>query len=288
MSKSKKTTANTDEYSDLKEQLVLNCKKSLEATNELNDLCTSVFTSDSNDNLSFIKDEWISSSNKIDSLKDNIAKLQTEKNGIIKKIETIINKKTKANSTDAKNLAKYQEEWCSVSTQITVLNSQLETFNSDRAKIIKKAESYFSKLDTSKAKPAKKANKKSAEEDEKVSSTSSKKVAVKKSSKAGSKVASKKASKTEEKQVTKKTTETKKLPVKKNAKKTEEVEEVVEVKTAKGKAKKEVETKQIKLELDSDSDSDGTSESDTDSDLSSVDSDSDSDSDSESSDDEQP
>ena len=242
MSKAKKTTANTEEYSDLKEQLVLNCKKSLETMNELHDLCNSVFTSsESNDNLAQIKDEWIKSSNKIDSLKDSIAKLQTEKNNIIKKIETIINKKTKANSKDATNLATYQEEWCSISSQITVLNSQLETFNSDRAKIIKKAESYFSKLDTTKGKVAKKTTKKAADKEEKVSSTSSKKVAVKKGSKSGSKVTSKKSAKTEEKPVAKKAAQNKKLPAKKNSKKVEEEEEVEEVKTTKGKTKKEAE-----------------------------------------------
>jgi len=160
MSTTNKVNAITDEYSELKNEFISNCQKSLENLTELNNICVTVFNNTSSvDDIAYIKEEWIKSSNKIDKLKDSIQTLQSEKNTIIKKIESIINKKTKTTASDAKNITTCQEEWCQVSSQMTVLNGQLETYNKDRATIIKKAESYFSKLDSAKTK---KSNKKSS------------------------------------------------------------------------------------------------------------------------------
>ena len=286
----------SDDYNELKKELVSNCQKLVESSIDLNNIVLSVFK-DINDpsepyELDSIKEEWVKSYNKIDSIKDKIIKLQEEKTNIIKKIDSIIKKKGKSSTSDSKNLNIYQDEWLEISTQISVLNTQLETFNKDRAKIIKKADTYFSKLETSKIKTSvKKAGSKNT-------STQAKKPTTKKNKK----------DEEEEKVVTKKPKdnvdgdeEEEKVVAKKpkgKVKKYEEEEQVV-TKKPKGKVKeeivlqnkqdskklkknkleeKEVETNQNNLKLESDSDSD-TSESDTDSDLSSMESESDSDSD---------
>tara|TARA_A100001015_G_scaffold320759_1_gene448359 strand:- start:2063 stop:2599 length:537 start_codon:yes stop_codon:yes gene_type:complete len=149
MSKSKNVNVDYDEYVQLREQLLSNCTKILETSNEINNIVLSVFKESGDaSELDSIKEEWIKSSSKIDSLKDSIQTLQKEKSDIIKKMDTIIKKKGKGTATDAKNLNNYQEEWIQLSTQISVLNTQLESFNKERSKIIKKAETYFSKLDS--------------------------------------------------------------------------------------------------------------------------------------------
>merc|ERR1711991_874658 len=98
--------------------------------------------------LASIKQEWIESSNKIDKIDDTIISLSKEKTEIIKKIESLINKKGKSTPAQSKTLASLKEEWLEVSNQITILNNQLETYNKERAKLIKKTENYFSKLDS--------------------------------------------------------------------------------------------------------------------------------------------
>jgi|SaaInlStandDraft_5_1057022.scaffolds.fasta_scaffold32343_3 hypothetical protein len=321
MSTTNKVNAITDEYSELKNEFISNCQKSLENLTELNNICVTVFNNTSSvDDIACIKEEWIKSSNKIDKLKDSIQTLQSEKNTIIKKIESIINKKTKTTASDAKNITTCQEEWCQVSSQMTVLNGQLETFNKDRATIIKKAESYFSKLDSVKTK---KSNKKSSKKvsgkdvdvdvgeevtvtckkettnnvvtDKKLTAAEKKAIAAaeKKTAAAEKKTAAaeKKTAAVEKKNAAaeKKTAAAEKKTVT-SGKKTTAVEkkEIVKAKPNKS-TKTTTETVQNKLQLDSDSDSDtdSDSESDTDSNLSSVDSGSDSDSDSDSSDDEE-
>ena len=94
MSKSKKVNESSDEYSELRDQLLNNCQSLVDVSNELNEMVVSVFkqTSDTSE-LTSIKDEWVKSSSKIDMLKDSIMEMTNNKNSIIKKIETIINKK---------------------------------------------------------------------------------------------------------------------------------------------------------------------------------------------------
>ena len=231
--------------------------------------------------LNAIKQEWVDSSSKIDKIDDSIKSLTKDKTDIIKKIEAIVNKKGKTTSAQNKNLSSLRDEWVEVSNQISVLLEQLDTYNKERAKLIKKTETYFSKLDASEGAKPKKGSK-----------SSSKKVAIK-----NQKSEVKKAS-------VEKTTPNKKTPVKKSlGKETDKKETVKNTSkkeldkksspkvTTKKKSKKGEEestnTSQVKLTLDSDSNSE-TSESDTDSDLSSIESEnSDSDSDSSSSDDEQ-
>jgi|UniRef100_A0A6C0IUQ7 chromosome segregation ATPase len=176
MSTTKKVNAISDEYSELRDQFISNCQKSLENLTELNNIFVTVFNNtNSTDDITYIKEEWIKSSNKIDMLKDSIQTLQTEKNTIIKKIEIIINKKTKTTASDAKNITACQEEWCQVSSKMTILNEQLETYNKDRASIIKKAETYFSKLDSTKTKKSnKKTTNKDVDVDEEITITSKK------------------------------------------------------------------------------------------------------------------
>ena len=295
MSTTNKVNAITDEYSELKNEFISNCQKSLENLTELNNICVTVFNNTSSvDDIAYIKEEWIKSSNKIDKLKDSIQTLQSEKNTIIKKIESIINKKTKTTASDAKNITTCQEEWCQVSSQMTVLNGQLETYNKDRATIIKKAESYFSKLDSAKTK---KSNKKSSKKvsgkdvDVDVDVDVSEEVTVTcKKETTNNVVTDKKLTAAEKKAIAaaeKKTAAAEKKTVT-SGKKTTAVEkkEIVKAKPNKS-TKTTTETVQNKLQLDSDSDSDTDSESDTDSNLSSVDSGSDSDSDSDSSVDEE-
>jgi len=316
MSTTNKVNAITDEYSELKNEFISNCQKSLENLTELNNICVTVFNNTSSvDDIAYIKEEWIKSSNKIDKLKDSIQTLQSEKNTIIKKIESIINKKTKTTASDAKNITTCQEEWCQVSSQMTVLNGQLETYNKDRATIIKKAESYFSKLDSAKTKKSnKKSSKKVSGKDVDVDVDVSEEVTVtckkettnnvvtdkkltaaeKKAIAAAEKktaAAEKKTAAAEKKTAAaeKKTVAAEKKTVAAGKKTTAvEKKEIVKAKPNKS-TKTTTETVQNKLQLDSDSDSDtdSDSESDTDSNLSSVDSGSDSDSDSDSSVDEE-
>ena len=295
MSTTNKVNAITDEYSELKNEFISNCQKSLENLTELNNICVTVFNNTSSvDDIACIKEEWIKSSNKIDKLKDSIQTLQSEKNTIIKKIESIINKKTKTTASDAKNITTCQEEWCQVSSQMTVLNGQLETYNKDRATIIKKAESYFSKLDSAKTKKSnKKSSKKVSGKDVDVDVDVSEEVTVTcKKETTNNVVTDKKLTAAEKKAIAaaeKKTAAAEKKTVT-SGKKTTAVEkkEIVKAKPNKS-TKTTTETVQNKLQLDSDSDSDtdSDSESDTDSNLSSVDSGSDSDSDSDSSVDEE-
>ena len=295
MSTTNKVNAITDEYSELKNEFISNCQKSLENLTELNNICVTVFNNTSSvDDIAYIKEEWIKSSNKIDKLKDSIQTLQSEKNTIIKKIESIINKKTKTTASDAKNITTCQEEWCQVSSQMTVLNGQLETYNKDRATIIKKAESYFSKLDSAKTKKSnKKSSKKVSGKDVDVDVDVSEEVTVTcKKETTNNVVTDKKLTAAEKKAIAaaeKKTAAAEKKTVT-SGKKTTAVEkkEIVKAKPNKS-TKTTTETVQNKLQLDSDSDSDtdSDSESDTDSNLSSVDSGSDSDSDSDSSVDEE-
>ena len=306
MSTTKKVNAISDEYSELREQFISNCQKSLENLTELNDLCATVFNiTNSTDDITCIKEEWIKSSNKIDMLKDSIHTLQTEKNTIIKKIETIINKKPKTTSIDAKNITSCQEEWCVVSSKMTILNEQLETFNKDRANIIKKAEAYFSKIDSTKTKKSnKKAASKDVDVDKEITITPNKSLTKK------NMVDKEESIETEEvdkkKVATKKNATSKKVTAadkkvtaadkkvaaadkKVTAASKKATTVVVPMKVDKvTKAKTVSDTIQNKLKLDSDSDSntESDSESDTDSNISSVDSGSDSGSDSDSSDDE--
>jgi hypothetical protein len=303
MSKSKKMNNVVEEYSDLKDQLLSNVQQLGDCYNELSGVINSVFNSVSEPSeLNAIKQEWVDSSSKIDKIDDSIKSLTKEKTDIIKKIEAIVNKKGKTTSAQNKNLSSLRDEWVEVSNQISVLHEQLETYNKDRAKLIKKTETYFSKLDASEEVKPKKgsksgskktSSKKVAKKDSKVveakktsaKKTSAKKTAVKKTS--AKKTPAKKASekKSSAKATAKKET-VKKTPAKKSSAKV----------TAKKKSKKDKDdeeeeesttTNQVKLTLDSDSDSE-TSESDTDSDLSSIESgDSDSDSDSSSSEDEE-
>jgi len=318
MSTTKKISSISNEYSELREQFIHNCQESLENLTALNNICVTVFNNtNSVDDITYIKEEWIKSSNKIDTLKDSIQTLQTEKNTIIKKIETIINKKTKTTGIDAKNITACQEEWCQVSSQMTILNEQLESFNKDRATIIKKAETYFSKIDSTKTKkPNKKNSTKASNKDTEVDvdeevtimpkKSLTKKETLKKELADKKKVATKinvvdkkavdkkvtaaekKAAATEKKTAVadkktavadKKTTAAEKKAATASKK---AINEVVVISTQDTKAKTKIEPMQNKLQLDSDSDSDtdSDSESDTDSNLSSVDSGSDSDSDS--------
>ena len=92
------------------------------------------------------------------SLEVSIKKLKTNQNKITAKMHSVINNE---NSTD--NISSLQENWFDVSTQLAVLNGQLDNCNKERAKIIKKADSYFTKLDSKvkKTKTPKKASKKS-------------------------------------------------------------------------------------------------------------------------------
>ena len=295
MSTTNKVNAITDEYSELKNEFISNCQKSLENLTELNNICVTVFNNTSSvDDIAYIKEEWIKSSNKIDKLKDSIQTLQSEKNTIIKKIESIINKKTKTTASDAKNITTCQEEWCQVSSQMTVLNGQLETYNKDRATIIKKAESYFSKLDSAKTKKSnKKSSKKVSGKDVDVDVDVSEEVTVTcKKETTNNVVTDKKLTAAEKKAIAaaeKKTAAAEKKTVAAGKKTTAvEKKEIVKAKPNKS-TKTTTETVQNKLQLDSDSDSDtdSDSESDTDSNLSSVDSGSDSDSDSDSSVDEE-
>jgi hypothetical protein len=324
MSTTKKVNAISDEYSELRDQFISNCQKSLENLTELNNIFVTVFNNtNSTDDITYIKEEWIKSSNKIDMLKDSIQTLQTEKNTIIKKIEIIINKKTKTTASDAKNITACQEEWCQVSSKMTILNEQLETYNKDRASIIKKAETYFSKLDSTKTKKSnKKTTNKDVDVDEEITITSKKgstkkavvdkeksvemeevdkkKVATKKNATSKKVTAADKKVTAADKKIAaadkKVTAADKKIAAadKKLAtaasKKAKDivVPTKVEKETKVTKAKTISDTIQNKLQLDSDSDSntESDSESDTDSNISSVDSGSDSDSDSDSSDDE--
>ena len=82
---------------------------------------------------------------KIDKIDDSIKSLSKDKGDIIKKIELIVNKKGKTTAAQNKSLATLRDEWVEVSNQIAVLNNQLETYNKERAKLIKKTENYFSK-----------------------------------------------------------------------------------------------------------------------------------------------
>jgi hypothetical protein len=308
MSKSKKMNNVVEEYSDLKDQLLSNVQQLGDCYNELSGVINSVFNSVSEPSeLNAIKQEWVDSSSKIDKIDDSIKSLTKEKTDIIKKIEAIVNKKGKTTSAQNKNLSSLRDEWVEVSNQISVLHEQLETYNKDRAKLIKKTETYFSKLDASEEVKPKKgsksgskktSSKKVAKKDSKVveakktsaKKTSAKKTAVKKTS--AKKTPAKKAS---EKKSSAKAT-AKKETVKKTPAKKESVKKSSAKVTAKKKSKKDKDdeeeeesatTNQVKLTLDSDSDSE-TSESDTDSDLSSIESgDSDSDSDSSSSEDEE-
>lgn len=273
MSKSKNVNAVYDEYVQLRGQLLSNCNKMVETSTELNNIVLSVLKESSDTSeLDSIKEEWIKSSSKIDSLKESIQTLQKEKSDIIKKMDTIIKKKGKGTTTDAKNLSNCQEEWVQLSTQISVLNTQLETFNKDRAKIIKKAETYFSKLDSSKSKKSPKKAVSKIEDKE-----TSKKVVKKNESVIKKKSTAKKATKDEDVQV-----EVTEKPVSKSTKITTPKKTKVTKGTKGSKAEvDEDKEEKLKLQLDSDSDSES-SESDTDSDLSSVESESDSDSDSDS------
>jgi len=303
MSTTNKVNAITDEYSELKNEFISNCQKSLENLTELNNICVTVFNNTSSvDDIAYIKEEWIKSSNKIDKLKDSIQTLQSEKNTIIKKIESIINKKTKTTASDAKNITTCQEEWCQVSSQMTVLNGQLETYNKDRATIIKKAESYVAIRNCAKTKNSETLTTKEVsgidvDVSEEVTVTCKKEttnnvVTDKKLTAAEKKAiaaAEKKTAAAEKKTAAaeKKTAAAEKKTVAAGKKTTAvEKKEIVKAKPNKS-TKTTTETVQNKLQLDSDSDSDTDSESDTDSNLSSVDSGSDSDSDSDSSVDEE-
>merc|ERR1712065_116703 len=275
MSKSKKVSNNVDDYSELKNQLMTNINGLVFATSELNSLVKSLLKDASSETeLASIKQEWIESSNKIDKIDDTIIFLSKEKTEIIKKIESLINKKGKSTPAQSKTLASLKEEWLEVSNQITILNNQLETYNKERAKLIKKTENYFSKLDSKDIKEKKVTKKEVA----------TPKAIVKKETKAGAKDSKKTVSET--KAVKKSETPTKVTKATKTTKnKKEEVKEVEEVDES--SEEKELAPSQVKLKLDSDSDSE-TSDSDTDSDLSSIEEDSDdsdSDSDSDSSDD---
>jgi hypothetical protein len=283
----------------LKDQLLSNVKQLEECYSELSNVFTSVFKSvDEPHELNTIKQEWIDGSSKIDKIDDSIKSLTKDKADIIKKIETIVNKKGKTTAAQNKSLSTLRDEWVEVSNQITVLHNQLEAYNKERAKLIKKTENYFSKMDAStetkvkkasKKQPAKKASGKT--EKKAVKKTSAKKETVKKTSAKKETVKKTSAKKTSAKKAPAKKTSAKKAPAKKtSAKKTPAKKTSAKKTPAKKKAKKEesddekeATTGQVKLTLDSDSDSD-TSESDTDSDLSSIESgDSDSDSDSSSS-----
>ena len=147
MSKAKKSSVNVD-YSELKEQMISNVKNLKESSSQLFDIYSSVFSVDSPtvDELSQIKKEWVESSNKINNLDDLIVTLLKDKTEKAKKMEDFINKKGKKNS-DAE-FQKLKEEWLEVTNQISVINSQLESYNNDRAKLISKSELYFSKLDS--------------------------------------------------------------------------------------------------------------------------------------------
>merc|ERR1711871_1879341 len=287
-----------EEYSDLKDQLLSNVKQLEECYSELSNVFTSVFKSvDEPSELNAIKQEWVDSSSKIDKIDESIKSLSKDKADIIKKIESIVNKKGKTTAAQNKSLSTLRDEWVEVSNQIAVLNNQLETYNKERAKLIKKTENYFSKLDASTESKAKKTSKKQAIK--KTSDKTEKKVSKKEAEKKTSgKAAAKKTSakkepvkKTSAKKTPAKKTSAKKAPVKKTSAKKTPVKKTSAKKTpAKKKAKKEesddeeeeTTTGQVKLTLDSDSDSD------TDSDLSSIESgDSDSDSDSSSSEDEE-
>ena len=267
MSKAKKSSVNVD-YSELKEQMISNVKNLKESSSQLFDIYSSVFSVDSPtvDELSQIKKEWVESSNKINNLDDLILTLLKDKTEKAKKMEDFINKKGKKNS-DAE-FQKLKEEWLEVTNQISVINSQLESYNNDRAKLISKSELYFSKLDSVKKEPVEKKTKS----------------LIKKEEPKTTKSKTKKASEESEKCVPKKTTakkEVEKKVVEKVTKKKVE-EKKVETKKKPSKEEKKEDTSQIKLRLDSESTD--TSESDTDSSISSVDSDNDSGSESESSD----
>lgn len=267
MSKAKKSSVNVD-YSELKEQMISNVKNLKESSSQLFDIYSSVFSVDSPtvDELSQIKKEWVESSNKINNLDDLIVTLLKDKTEKAKKMEDFINKKGKKNS-DAE-FQKLKEEWLEVTNQISVINSQLESYNNDRAKLISKSELYFSKLDSVKKEPVEKKTKS----------------LIKKEEPKTTKSKTKKASEESEKCVPKKTTakkEVEKKVVEKVTKKKVE-EKKVETKKKPSKEEKKEDTSQIKLKLDSESTD--TSESDTDSSISSVDSDNDSGSESESSD----
>lgn len=270
MSKSKKSIETSSDYSSIKDELTSSLKNLKDSTSELYDIVSSVFKLEnpSEDELVNIKKEWIESSNKINSLDDTINNLSKEKNSIAKKMEDIINKKGKSNSTINNNLNALKEEWLDITNQITVINSQLETYNKERAKLIKKTELYFSKIDTvsnkvtkGKKEVIKKATTKNLVEKETTKKEVAKKAPAKKAD------ATKKAKETKAK-------ETKEV----KAKETKEVK-ANETTEKEDDDSEEVSKEQIKLKLESDSESD-TSESDTDSNLS-TDSDDSSDSDDE-------
>merc|ERR1712065_100218 len=238
MSKSKKVSNNVDDYSELKNQLMTNINGLVFATSELNSLVKSLLKDASSETeLASIKQEWIESSNKIDKIDDTIISLSKEKTEIIKKVESLINKKGKSTPAQSKTLASLKEEWLEVSNQITILNNQLETYNKERAKLIKKTENYFSKLDASTESKAKKTSKKQAIK--KTSDKTEKKVSKKEAEKKTSgKAAAKKTSakkepvkKTSAKKTPAKKTSAKKTPAKKKAKKEESDDEEEETTT---------------------------------------------------------
>ena len=106
MSKSKKVTNVVEEYSDLKDQLLSNVKQLEECYSELSNVFTSVFKSvDEPSELNAIKQEWVDSSSKIDKIDESIKSLSKDKADIIKKIESIVNKKGKTTAAQNKTEA---------------------------------------------------------------------------------------------------------------------------------------------------------------------------------------
>tara|TARA_A100001015_G_C14991326_1_gene714091 strand:- start:264 stop:1067 length:804 start_codon:yes stop_codon:yes gene_type:complete len=253
MSKSKKVSgiSITEEYTELKGQLLSNSQQLVDKSNELDTVLKTVFkVADQQDELESIKGEWVLSSNKIDEIDDSVDTLKNQKNDIIKKIEALINKKGKSTSAQSKELSKLKDEWAEASSQIAVLSSQQEVNHKERAKLIKKIETYFSKQDFKKE--TKETKKKEAVKKEVTKKEAVKKEPVKKTTK-------------------KEVVEVKKAPIKKVADKKSKKKE--EKEASKEEEVDESTVSQMKLKLDSDSDSES-SESDTDSDVSSVQSDS--------------
>ena len=66
MSKSKNINKMSDDYNELKEELLTNCQNLVETSTDLNNIVISVFkeTNESSE-LDSIKEEWVKSSNKI-------------------------------------------------------------------------------------------------------------------------------------------------------------------------------------------------------------------------------
>ena len=74
MSKSKNINKMSDDYNELKEELLTNCQNLVETSTDLNNIVISVFkeTNESSE-LDSIKEEWVKSSNKIDSPNNTIS-----------------------------------------------------------------------------------------------------------------------------------------------------------------------------------------------------------------------